>query len=121
MFIAISRDGEALQRANVDACVTLDALGSGEDCLHVAVEATLDFISNLGGVEAEFYLDVQLFKPLRQIDMNHLLTSYRVVIVVIAPLTESHLLAHQVHPDRRTFRQGNFLAPVVNGDGRLMA
>src|SRR4051794_8292123 len=52
--------------------------------------------------------------------MNHLLTAYRVVIVVIAPLAESHLLAHQVHPNPGTLRQRNILAPVMNRDGRLI-
>ena len=47
--------------------------GGCKDCLHIAVEASLHFTRGLRRVKPEFHFDIQLLKPLCQIDMHHLL------------------------------------------------
>ena len=93
----------------------------GEHGLDVAVQAALHFARGLLGVEAELHFDVQLLEALDQIDVLHLLARRRIVVVVIAPLADPHLLADQVHALRRPLGDRNALAVVVNRDGRLVA
>src|SRR6266436_3160640 len=57
-FVAIARDGEAEQRTDVDAGVTLDALDRREYSFDVAVEAALHFARGLLRVEAKLYFDI---------------------------------------------------------------
>ena len=62
-----------------------------------------------------------IFEALDQIDVLHLLARRRVVVVVITPLAETHLLADQVHPRGGRSVTGIALAVVVDRDRRLMA
>src|SRR5205085_11663575 len=57
---AVLRHGQALDGADVDAGIALDAALRGEDGLDVAVQAALDFARRLLGREAELDLDVEL-------------------------------------------------------------
>ena len=97
-FVAILSDCEALQRADVYARIAFNTFVRGENGLHVAVQTSLDFIRRLLGAKPEFHFDVQLLKPLSEVDVSHLLPADRIVVVVIAPLADAHLLAQQIHP-----------------------
>jgi len=55
-LFAVGREGDAARRADVDACVALDALRSVEDGLHVAVEAAFGFLVTRERIEAELDL-----------------------------------------------------------------
>src|SRR5262249_22256522 len=100
-LLAVRRDGEARERAHVDAGVALDAQRVGEDGLNVAIEAALDLARDLLGGEAQLHLDVELPETLRELDVAHLLALRRIVVVGVAPLVDAHLRAGQRHPRRR--------------------
>src|SRR5215472_9881469 len=58
-FFTVTGDGEALDRADIDAGVTLDAARREEGRLDVAVQTTLHFARRLLRVEAQFNLDMK--------------------------------------------------------------
>src|SRR3974390_3151882 len=121
LLFAIGGDCQAQQRANVDARVAFNAARRIESGLDVAVQAALRFAGKLLGAEAKLYFDIHLLEALGQIDVLHLLPRRGIVIVVIAPLPEAHFLADQVLAHGRALGDGNPLAVVVNGNGRLVA
>src|SRR4029077_19876743 len=100
-LLAILRDGQALDRADVDARVALDAQRRSEDRLDVAVEAALNLARRLLSREPDLYLGADALESSRQLDVLHALAGRGVVIVVVAPLGETHLLTHQIDPLRR--------------------
>src|SRR5207302_3271068 len=87
-LLSVLGDGEALQRADVDASVTLDAEPVGEDRFDVAVQAPLDFSRRLLRREAELDLDVEALESLDEVDVRHLLAFGGVVVVAVAPLVD---------------------------------
>ena len=119
-FLAIRRDGEALNGADVNACIAFDTLGRNEYGLDIAVEAALHFPRCLFGVETEFHFDVELLESPRQIDVGHLLAMGGIVIVVVTPFANPHLLADQIHALRRAIGHRDALAVIVDGDSRLV-
>src|SRR5438270_9876674 len=72
-LIAVARNGEALDRADVNARVALDAAFRLKLGFDIAIKTTLDFTRRLLGREAELYFNVELAEALHQIDMLHLL------------------------------------------------
>ena len=70
-LLAVVRDGQAVDRADVDAGIALDAQLRGEHRLHVAVEAALHFLRGLLGGEAELDLDVELLEALLERHVRH--------------------------------------------------
>src|SRR5580704_2454399 len=119
-LVAVLGDGQALHRANVDACVALDAQRRREHSLDIAVEAALHLSRGLLSREPDLHLGADALKPSRQLDVLHALAGRRVVIVVVAPLGEAHLLAHQVDPLWRARCDRDALAVVVNRDRCLV-
>jgi hypothetical protein len=61
-LVAVSRDRQAVGRADVDAGVALDAELRVEHGLNVAIHAARDFLGGAPGVEAELDLDVERLK-----------------------------------------------------------
>src|SRR5689334_1788222 len=120
LFLAIPRDGEALDRANVNAGIALDTAFGGKVRLDVAIEAARHFFGDLVRRETEFHFDGELVEAFFQIDMRHFLASDRRVIIAIAPLADSHFLTDQVHPERRPVRHSISMAIVVDRNGGLM-
>ena len=59
-LIAILCDRQAINRANVDAGIALDAELCRKHRLDVAVETAFDLLDRLLGCETEFDLDVEL-------------------------------------------------------------
>ena len=112
---------EAVERADVEAGVALDAQVRLEMRLRVTIQAALDFGQRLLDVEAFLHLDVQPLEALLEVDVAHLGALGLVVVVGIRPLVQPHLLADQVHPLRRTIRERLLVAPGVDGNRRLMA
>src|SRR5437868_3666304 len=119
-FLAIARNRETLDRADIDTGVAFDAAGRHKASLDIAIQAALDLARGLFGGETKLHLNVELAEALDQIDVLHLLTLSGIVVVVIAPLAQPHLLADQVHALRRAVRDGNTLTMIVDRDRRLM-
>src|ERR1039457_4761617 len=120
-LITVLGDGQALHGADVDARVALDAQRRLEDSLDVAVEAALDLARGLLGGEADLDLGADALEPARQLDVLHPLARGRVVVVVVAPLRESHLLADQVDPLGRPRADRYAFAVVVHRDRGLVS
>src|SRR5580704_13011594 len=114
-------NGEAVDRADVDAGVALDAQLRAEHGLHVAVEAALHLLLHLLGGEAELHLDVELLEALLERDVRHQAALNRRVVVGVAPLVHAHLAARQTHSGRQPLLDRLALAEAVDGDGRLVA
>src|ERR1700687_5993407 len=57
---AVLRDGETIDRANVDAGIALDAQLRRTYRLDIAVQAALNLESRLLGCKSEFHFDVDL-------------------------------------------------------------
>jgi hypothetical protein len=72
-LVAIACNCKALDRTNIDTRIAFDAALGRECRFDVAVEASFYFGCGLFGCESELYFDVQLFEPLHQIDVLHLL------------------------------------------------
>jgi hypothetical protein len=70
--------------------------------------------------KAEFYFDVEFLKAVHKVNVLHLLPVGRIVIVVITPLAEAHLLADEIHGIRWPLAGRYTLAAVVNRDRGLM-
>ena len=93
LFGSVARDRQALHRTDIDAGVAFNALRRHEHRLHVAVQTALHFARGLFRIEAQLHLDAEFLKTLHQVDVPHLLALGWIVIVVVAPLAEAHLLA----------------------------
>src|SRR5277367_2800153 len=120
-FHAVARDSEALHRANVDAGIALDAARCRELGLDIAVETALDFARGLFDVEAELHLYVHLLEAAREIHMPHLLARRGIVIVVVAPLADPHLLADEVRALRQALGNRDAVAVIVDRNRGLMS
>src|SRR6202140_5024316 len=118
-LVTVLGDGQALHRAYVDARVALDTERCREDGLDVAVEAALHLTRGLLGGESDLHLGADALEPAGQLDVLHPLARRGVVVVVVAPLREPHLLADQVDALRRPGRHRDTLAVVVPRDCRL--
>jgi len=117
---ARGREREARERADIDACVTLDAQPVCEHGLDIAVEAPLDLTRRLLRREAELHLGAERLEPLLELDVAHLLSAHGVVVVLVGPFVEPHLRAAEVHPDGRPLGDGDLVAVVVDGNRSLM-
>ena len=98
-------DGQTLDRTDVDARVAFDAFGRREYGLYVTVQTSLNFTRGLIWMNPSSTSMSQLLKAPREINVRHLLTVGRVVIVVIAPFTDPHLLRDQIRCHRRGDRR----------------
>ena len=87
--VAVRRDGEAVDRADVDAGVALDAELVGEHGLHVAVEAALHLLGGLLGGEAQLDLDVELLEALLEARRAASAGARRGVVVVACTPTRA--------------------------------
>jgi len=70
-FVAILGDSEAVDRANIEAGITLNAKFGSKFSLDVAIQAALDFLDRLLNREAQFDFDVELLESLLEIDVRH--------------------------------------------------
>ena len=104
-FFAVVRDGEAIDRADVDAGVALDAQLGFEHRLHVAVEAALHLFLDLLDGEAELHFDVELLEALLERHVRHQAPLGRVVVVRVGPLVHAHLGGLQIHAGRAAARR----------------
>jgi hypothetical protein len=120
-FLAVLGDGQTVGRADVDAGVALDAELRLEHRLHVAVEATLDLVRRLLGIEAELDLDAELLEALPEAHVRHEPALHGVVLVLVRPLVQPHLAARQVHRRRQTVRDRLTHDEIVHRDRGLVA
>src|SRR3984893_17717520 len=111
---AVLRDGEAIDRANVDAGIALDAELRREYRLHVAIQAALNLESRLFGRESELHLDVDLLEALDEPHMRHQTPLHAVVLVLVGPFVHAHLAAGQAHAARQALPEGFVVAKFVN-------
>ena len=70
-LLAVWRHGQAIDRADIDASVALDAELGVEHRLHIAIETALHLGGGLLGGEAELDLDVDVLEALLERDMRH--------------------------------------------------
>src|SRR5690606_7780467 len=119
--LGVLGDREAIDRADVDARVALDAELGREHRLQVAVQAPLDLRRDLLRGEAELDLDVELAEALLQVDVRHQPALGRVVVVAVAPLVDAHLRARQLDAARQPVAQRTILAMEVDRDRGLVA
>src|SRR4051812_40974392 len=68
VLVRVRRDGQAVDRADVDAGIALDAQLVAEHRLHIAVQATLDLAGGLLRIEAQLDFQAQLLEALREVD-----------------------------------------------------
>src|SRR5579884_2268186 len=120
-LLAVTRYGEALYWADIDACIAFDATRRAEGSLDIAVQAPLNLACGLFGSESELHLDVYLLEALYEINMRHLLTRNRVVLVVVAPFADAHFLAHEIHAVGGAVCYRKTLAILMNRNGSLMS
>src|SRR5579862_979326 len=121
LLVTCAADGEAIDRTDVDAGITLDAQLGLEYGLHITVEAALCFLSRLLDIEAELDLDVDLLEAFLQRHMRHQTTLERRVVVLIGPLVHAHLAARELDAGRRALLDRLAVAKLVDRDGGLMA
>src|SRR5258708_35970296 len=110
-----------LDWTNIDAGIAFNAARRREVGFNVAIQAALHFARRLFRGESQFHFDIHLLEAALQIDVLHLLSRGRIVIVVVTPFAQPHLLADEVHALRQALGDGNTLAVIVNGDGCLVA
>src|SRR5579871_1311575 len=120
-FAAVRCDGQAVDRADVDAGIALDAQLRAEHRLHVTVETALHLELRLPGREAELDLDVDALEALGERDMRHEPTLGAVVLVLVRPLVHAHLAALQGEAARLALRDRLAPAELVDRDRSLMA
>ena len=92
---------DAVHRADVDACVALDAQLVGEHRLHVAIEAALRFRVRELRIEPQLDLRADVLQRDDRVLERHAIAAIAVDAVVVAPLVDAHLLRQQVHVRRR--------------------
>src|SRR5690348_8382385 len=92
LFLAISGDGEALDRTNVNAGIALDTALGGKVRFDVAIEAARHFFGDLVRCKTKFHFDGELVEAFFQIDMRHFLASDGGIVVTVAPLADTHFL-----------------------------
>ena len=119
---AVLRDGEAIDRTDVDAGIALDAQLRGEHRLHVAIQAALHFERRLFGGKSEFHFDVDLLEALDQSDVRHEAPLDAVVLVLVRPFVHAHLAAGQASRRAacapRPARRGRTCGSKWRPDGR---
>src|SRR5215831_9698104 len=120
-LLTVMRDGETVDRADIDTGVALDTELRGEHRLHVAVETALHFLLHLLRGEAELNLDVELLETLLERHVRHQAPLHRCVVVGVRPLVHAHLAALQVHAGRQTIVHGLTVAVAMDRDRRLVA
>ena len=120
-LVTIARDGQAIDRTDVDTGIALDAQLRAEHRLHVAVEAALHFLRRLLRGETQLHLDVEFLEALLERDVRHEAALGRRVVVRIGPLVHAHLAALQIDPGRQSLGHRLALAVAVNGDRGLVA
>src|SRR6202049_3437733 len=118
---AVLRDGEAIDRTNVDAGIALDAELRREYRLHVAIQAALNLESRLFGRESELHLDVDLLEALDEAHMRHQTPFHAVVLVLVRPFVHAHLAAGQAHAARHALLDGLVVTEFVNRYRGLMS
>src|ERR1700686_1544509 len=119
-LVTVLGDGQALHRADVDARVALDTERCREDGLNVAVETALHLARRLLGGEPHLHLGADALEPSGQLDVLHALARRGVVVVVVAPLGEPHLLADEVDALGWPRADRNAFAVVVHRDRCLV-
>src|ERR1700676_2175038 len=118
---AVLRDGEAIDRTNVDAGIALDAELRREYGLDIAIQAALNLESRLFGRESELHLDVDLLEALDEAHMRHQTPFHAVVLVLVRPFVHAHLAAGQAHAARHALLHGLVVAEFVNRYCGLMS
>src|ERR1700722_7342619 len=117
----VLRDGEAIDRANVDKGIALDAQLLRKYRLDVAIQATLNLESRLFGRKPEFHFDVDLFEALDESHVRHQTPLDDVVLVLVRPFVHAHLAARQAHSARHALLDGLVVAEFVNRYRSLMS
>ncbi len=118
---AVRRDGEAIDRTDVDAGVALDAQLRGEHRLHVAVQAALHLERRLFRGKSQLHLDVDFLEALDQSHMRHEAALDAVIFVLVSPFVHAHLAAGQRHAARQALVDRFVVAELVNGNRGLVA
>ena len=95
-LFAIFGKGQAVDRADVDAGVALDALVLREYRLDIAVEAALRLVEGGRRVESKFDLHLAVAQRLGKIGVGHGLALVFGDEAGIAPIVDAHLLADEV-------------------------
>src|SRR5258708_4694864 len=90
---AVLRDGEAIDRADVDAGIALDAQLRREHRLDVAIQAALNLESRLFGRKPKFHFDVDLLEAFDESHVRHQTPLDAVVLVLVRPLVHAHFAA----------------------------
>ena len=117
----VRHEGDAVDRADVDAGVALDAGGRREDGLDVAVEAAPRFGQRLLEREAELDLGAQVPERRGALDLRHDMAAVERDGAVVGPLVQTHLLADEIGHRRRAVAKIPALAPGVDRHRRLVA
>ena len=72
-FVGIASDGQAVQRADINAGIAFNTQRGGEVGLDVAVEAAFKFFGCLFSRKAEFDFGFKFLQACLQFNMHHLL------------------------------------------------
>ena len=121
-FLGVAGEGDAIDRADIDAGVAFDAEIVGEHRLHVAVQAAFRLgVGQLLRSKPSSTSALMSRSAMRLVAVRHLEAQVERDVVVVAPLVDAHLLRWQVHQRRRAFVQVLALAELVDRDRRLVA
>ena len=112
----VRHEGNAVDRADVDAGVALDAGGRREDGLDVAVEAAARFAERLHVGEAELDFGAQVPERRRPLDVRHGEAAIERDRAVVGPVVNAHLLADEI--GRRRGTDARVLAPAIRRRSR---
>src|SRR5882724_778530 len=118
---SVLRDGEAVDRTDVDAGIALDAQLRREYRLDIAIQAALNLEGRLFGRKSEFHFDVDLFEALDESHVRHETPFHPVILVLVRPFVHAHLTARQAHSARHALLDSLVVAKFVNRYRGLMS
>ena len=112
---------DAVDGADVHARVTFDAELFGEHRLHVAIETARGFFQCALFVETQFHFQPDIFQRRLEVGVGHVHATAGIIVVLVGPLVDAHLLADEVVAGGRAFGDRLAVAERINRDGGLMA
>src|SRR5260370_20390319 len=110
------RERDAVQWADVDTSVALDAERTIEHRLDVAVQAALRLSVGKLAIESQLYLHLHVVEGDGLVSLRYAVALVVGDVVVVAPLVDAHLLADEADVGRRPSAYVVATAEFVDGD-----